>query len=430
MFSRGLHPSQAAVLRCSQPWTPAQPHLPLISKVAFSSTPSNCRRGPPKGARLRQWLEGDEIKHKPLQQKRKQQKSMELKPNNDAFYDYPIGVPRELRAWIQSDTSAPPNDLTIEPLLPDAPLEPPSSTPSFDSNPESQSQSKSKSQSKLFRILTPRKIPSPIPGSHPSTTQEPAGPRHILILSGASPTLTYSDFSRIASQGTLLDGWVQGLDHVHRATDPRTGAPRGHYFLFFDTLASARAYESTLTTLHATSSPHFTLLPPGLPLHVKILPLEQVFAMFRILRGPTGAPAGPSTFYSHLQFLMDPRMSEGGMRYPRVLVTLHGGSLSKAQMFTAVKDALAKRAGFRKRLVGITEFATWETVVAAKTTKGRGVRMVEENQWVNSRYVVAFEDVASMERFMRLVHQREVEVDLLLGKGKKKLLMRCERLTV
>ncbi|RYP26484.1 hypothetical protein DL768_011718 [Monosporascus sp. mg162] len=79
----------------------------------------------------------------------------------------------------------------------------------------------------------------------------PAVPRArcMLVLSAASKNLMESDFLRLGVKGQHVEGWVSGIVKVIQARDPDTLEPLGHYYILFDSRASAAAYSEEVHRL-------------------------------------------------------------------------------------------------------------------------------------------------------------------------------------
>ncbi|KAK4450132.1 hypothetical protein QBC34DRAFT_82730 [Podospora aff. communis PSN243] len=380
MFSRTLRLPRTAALRCAHKWIPARPHHGPISKAAFSSTPPHHDDGLLTPDLVKQFLKN------------------EKKPRR-------LWEPRQHRQPERRDS---PSNHTSRP----------------------------------FERFSPRDPPKP---KHPRQQPPSPDPRAVLVFSGAPTSLTFADFSRLAGQGTHLDGWAQGLDHVHRAIDPRTGDPRGLYYLFFDTAALALEYATKLITPLPQSTPEcqqFPFLPPGMKPNFKVLGLDQVFTIFDNIRGRATAPPGQSTFYPHLMTLRGPKViDERASTRPRVLITAQGGRLTVSQISEALQELLAGRVMFRPgklshwpKLAEMKDFDIKDVVIEWEDARGTMAPKAFEKwrtdgEWVNTRWVAAVHDVANMERLVRLVNQRVIEVDGPAG-TKKKVLLKCKKLTV
>ncbi|RYP05062.1 hypothetical protein DL765_009957 [Monosporascus sp. GIB2] len=85
----------------------------------------------------------------------------------------------------------------------------------------------------------------------PSPAPAPAVPRAkcMLVLSAASKNLMESDFLRLGVKGQHVEGWVSGIVKVIQARDPDTLEPLGHYYILFDSRASAAAYSEEVHRL-------------------------------------------------------------------------------------------------------------------------------------------------------------------------------------
>ncbi|RYP72710.1 hypothetical protein DL771_004046 [Monosporascus sp. 5C6A] len=79
----------------------------------------------------------------------------------------------------------------------------------------------------------------------------PAVPRArcMLVLWAASKNLMESDFLRLGVKGQHVEGWVSGIVKVIQARDPDTLEPLGHYYILFDSRASAAAYSEEVHRL-------------------------------------------------------------------------------------------------------------------------------------------------------------------------------------
>ncbi|RYP81245.1 hypothetical protein DL769_002075 [Monosporascus sp. CRB-8-3] len=84
-----------------------------------------------------------------------------------------------------------------------------------------------------------------------SASPTPAVPRArcMLVLSAASKNLMESDFLRLGVKGQHVEGWVSGIVKVIQARDPDTLEPLGHYYILFDSRASAAAYSGEVHRL-------------------------------------------------------------------------------------------------------------------------------------------------------------------------------------
>lgn len=89
-------------------------------------------------------------------------------------------------------------------------------------------------------------ITGPQPGEYGSHST-------VVVISGTSPSLTDTDFYRIAPEGRHVEGWAGGLVKVVQARDSVTFEPLGQYYLMFYSRPSALAYVDKVNRLHALS---------------------------------------------------------------------------------------------------------------------------------------------------------------------------------
>ncbi|KAI1367134.1 hypothetical protein F5Y08DRAFT_90845 [Xylaria arbuscula] len=81
--------------------------------------------------------------------------------------------------------------------------------------------------------------------------------KSMLILFGASKNLQESDFLRLGVKGAHVEGWVgPGILKVIQARDQDTLEPKGHYFILFDSDASASAYRDRVQYLWRLGKTH------------------------------------------------------------------------------------------------------------------------------------------------------------------------------
>ncbi|ROW05271.1 hypothetical protein VSDG_00152 [Cytospora chrysosperma] len=90
------------------------------------------------------------------------------------------------------------------------------------------------------------RITGPEPGKYGSHST-------VVVISGTSPSLTETDFYRIAPEGKHVEGWAGGLVKVVQARDSITYEPLGQYYLMFYSRPSALAYVDEVNRLHALS---------------------------------------------------------------------------------------------------------------------------------------------------------------------------------
>ncbi|ROW09681.1 hypothetical protein VMCG_02472 [Cytospora schulzeri] len=90
------------------------------------------------------------------------------------------------------------------------------------------------------------RIVGPQPGEYGSHST-------VVVISGLSPSLTDTDFYRIAPEGKHVEGWAGGLVKVVQARESITYEPLGQYYLMFYSRPSALAYVDEVKRLHALS---------------------------------------------------------------------------------------------------------------------------------------------------------------------------------
>jgi len=302
---------------------------------------------------------------------------------------------------------------------------------------------------------------------------------HVLVFSGASPSLVYSDFSRVANQGSHLDDWVKGLGHVHRSVNPLTGEPRGEYFLFFDTKEAAMEYAGNIihrnhtanrkakelisanrkakelrslprvlispaaaetatpptssTATPASSPPSqveedescvFTLIPPGVTLSFKVLPLSQVLSHARAERHrlqsrqdsssphPQLIPDGLIEYIERTQTVTDSTAPTPPQH--RMLLCVEGGRMARDYLLKTVAKLSLRPPPLKDNVQGIPRYQM--------KVEREGVRSF----FAYSRFIVDFPEASDMEHFVRSFHLREIPHDGL----EHNVTLKCTRLSI
>ncbi|KAK0643559.1 hypothetical protein B0T16DRAFT_416169 [Cercophora newfieldiana] len=366
---------------------------------------------------LENWLAESMKINDETKQRHPKEDDANLQPSEQDYpldLDFPIGLPPELQAFLASQHAQPEPEQNIPPPEPE---QPPETEP-------------------------------PLALDHPPDRLHPA----VLILTGAPTSLSYTDFWRIASQGSHLDGWVKGLDEVHRIIDPRTGTTRGQYFLIFDTHLAAEEYATEIVQRRRdarssnnppspssptpTTTPRaFTLMPPSITLSFRIYPLSKIMTLADGLQTTTRWKPHvdmPASIFSHLARLRT-QDAEPATHPHSLLLRLHGGRLSEGQVLESLAKHLDRRVSIdRQKLVGLSRYRSELSDGTADGVPAVDVPAAAQ-KWVYTRFVLQFDDAVEMDRFVRIVHKREVPVVERLGKldrGGRTVMMDCTKLSM